>query len=68
MVINWVKLNSMKRYIIINHFLYGTYTIDEITPKELAMQKNDECDMIIDIQNATYFDDTNNKWLDIAQK
>lgn len=58
----------MKRYLIVKHFLYGTYQTDEVTKKDLIDQRAGMIANIIDIQNGTMFDHENNEWVKIGDK
>lgn len=57
----------MKRYIIVDHFLKGTHQKDEITRDDLVGAKNKDCDLIIDTQRETYYDDKSNEWKEITK-
>lgn len=57
----------MKRYLIINH--YGeTYQIEMITTEFLVKNKKGHIQLIIDLQNKTFFDHENNVWLPVPER
>ena len=58
----------MKRYLIIKHYIYGTYQADTIERKDLLDLKSGTSEAIIDITNQTYFDPTKNEWVKIEAK
>lgn len=58
----------MKRYLIVKHFLYGTYQTDEVTKKDLIDLRAGMIANIIDVHNGTMFDHENNEWVKIADK
>ena len=55
----------MKKFLVIGHFLKGTYTTDAISVGDLGGLKNGDCDYIIDTIEGKWFDAKNNKWEDI---
>lgn len=55
----------MKKYLIVKHWLKGTYTSDLLEKNNLLEMKEHMIEMIIDLENKQYFDPEENKWIDI---
>lgn len=58
----------MRRYLIIKHYLKGTYTANVITREDLIKLKNGDIELIIDTEKCTFFDYESNSWKDIPKE
>lgn len=58
----------MRRYLIIKHFLKGTYTTHVISRDDLVKNKNKEIDLIIDTEKCTFFDSESNSWKELPKE
>lgn len=57
----------MNKFLIINHFIKGTYITSFVGKVELIGLKQKDIDKIIDLTNNTYFDAETNKWEPIKE-
>lgn len=55
------------RYLVINHSWKGTYYTNSLTKEELVANKERMIDLIVDLQNETYFDPETNSWKEIQK-
>ena len=58
----------MNKYLIIEHWLNGTYMTDKIDTKDLVTIKNREMEHLINIEDATYYNAKKNEWVKIEGK
>ena len=56
------------KYLIVKHIIYETYKSEVLTTKDLVELKDRNCEAIIDLENETYFDAKENKWIKIEYK
>lgn len=53
------------RYLIVKHYIKGTYFTNNITREDLVGLKNGDCELIVDTENNTYFEVDTNSWKEI---
>lgn len=56
------------KFLIIKHWIKGTYYTDTITREDLVEAKRDSSMTIIDLENSKYYDQENNVWVVIETK
>lgn len=55
----------MKGFIILDHYLTGTYQTNHLTKDDLVNVKNGYSKGVIDIDNSKIFDVDKNEWVEI---
>lgn len=56
------------KYLVIDHFLRGTYVTNDLTKQDLVHKKEGLIKMIINLIEKTYFDPEKNSWEEIPKR
>ena len=57
----------MRKYLIVKHYLKGTYTTDNLTKEDLGGLVKHDCEAIFDLQEETEFNVEQNAWIKIKK-
>ncbi len=56
------------KYLVVKNYIYGTYQTDVIEKKDLLEVKDRMTEMVINLDNMTYFNLEKNEWTKIETK